>query len=143
MNKIPPVRIPRNLVRTVPSNVVKDYVDHVKITIYRDVIYDYDEIPAEYDKVVSALKLCELWKARLERRFKPTTFEVKTEPGKITEIILVDFGANMPKPMTDSIYAAITSILANLAKEPKPKTWWVKPDTKDWKRIVLKHGGKV
>lgn len=141
MTKLP--RIPRNLVHTVPSNVVKDYVDHVRITIYRDVIYDYDEIPPEYDKVVSALKLCELWQSRLARRFKPTGFEVKTEPGKVTEIILVDYGANMPKSMTDRMAEAIPSVLANLASEPKPRSWWIKPDTKEWKRIVLKHGGKV
>lgn len=134
---------PRNLVREVPSNVAKDYVDQVKITIYRDVIYDYDEIPAEYDKTVSALKLCELWQARLIRRFKPTTFIVESKPGKVTEIILVDYGANMPKRLTDKIAAAIPSILGNLAGEPKPRSWWIKPDSKEWKRIVLKHGGRV
>jgi hypothetical protein len=138
-----PKRFPRNLVHNVPSNVPLDYVNHVKITIYRDVIYDYDEIPPEYDRLVSALRLCELWQLRLERRFGPTTFEVKTEPGKVTEIILVDFGANMPKKMTDVMAPAITSILHNIAEEPKPKSWWIKPETKHWKRIVLKHGGRV
>lgn len=136
-------KFPPRLVRDVPSNVIKDYVDHVKITIYRDVIYDYDEIPPEYDKVVSALKLCELWQSRLSRRFRSTEFEIKTEPGKVTEIILVDYGANMPKSMTDRMAEAIPSVLSNLAGEPKPRSWWVKPETKDWKRIVVKHGGKV
>jgi hypothetical protein len=126
----------RKLVHNVPSNVPLDYVNSVTINVPRDLIYTYEEIPAEYDRLVSVLKMMGLLKFRLERRFAPTTFLIVTIPGNDISAIAVSHGANMPAELTDRIKLAIPQTLQNLAEEPNPKSWWVKPKSKEWKRIV-------